>query len=206
MIKILFILFFLSGSFCSFSQEKWASGKKDTILENTDFRQKDTSFWIYNLRQLRDAVYTSNKVKAKIFFNFPFKSEGNEIWYLVYSDNEKAIEKIKHPSKPFTEKDFETHFAKIFPKQLTKCFLKIKLETILKNGQAESEIIKEGNATYKLYITYDKILRTFELNLATNTLYKISDSEYEPAEANYIYRFKVLKNGHIKFQEFLMAG
>ena len=206
MTKILFILFFISWSFCAFSQEKRSAGKKDTILQNNDFRQKDTSYWIYNLRQLRDALYTSNKLKAKTFFDFPVKSEGNELWYLVYSDNEKAIDKIKHPSKPFGEKDFDMHFAKIFPKQLAKCFLKIKLENVLKNGQAESGIIKVSNTTYKLHITYDKSLRIFELNLATNTPYKISDSEYEAAEANYIYRFKILKNGHVKFQEFLMAG
>ncbi len=61
---------------------------------NIQFKQKDTSYWADNLRQFRDALYKNDKSKAKEFFDFPFKNEGNEICYLAYSGNEKAFDKL----------------------------------------------------------------------------------------------------------------
>jgi hypothetical protein len=170
------------------------------------FKQKDTTYWVDNFRQFRDALSKNDKTKAKEFLDLPFQNEGNEIWYLAYSDNEKATDKLNENVKPFTEKDFDKYFNKIFTKQLVKCLLKIKTDDLYKNGKSESPEIKDSSATYKLYVTFDKTDKTIELNLAIKTPYKISDTEYEAGESNFIYRFRILKNGHIKLKRILIAG
>ena len=170
------------------------------------FKQKDTTYWVDNFRQFRDALYRNDKAKAKEFLDLPFQNEGNEIWYLAYSDNEKATDKLNENVKPFTEKDFDKYFNKIFTKELVKCFLKIKTDDLYKNGESESPEFKDSLNTYKLYVTFDKKRKIIELNFATNNPFKISDTEYDAAEANFIYQFKILKNGHIKLKQISIVG
>lgn len=170
------------------------------------FKQKDTAYWVENLKHFRDALYKKDKSKAKEYLDFPFKNEGNEIWYLAYSDNDKATENLNQNVKSFTEKDFDKYFDNIFTKQLVKCFLKIKTDELYKTGKSESPEIKDSSTKYKLYVTFDKATKIVELNLATKTPYKITDTEYEVGESNFIYQFAVLKNGHIKLKRILIAG
>ncbi|MDX2049267.1 MAG: hypothetical protein SFU87_20955, partial [Chitinophagaceae bacterium] len=44
----------------------------------------DTTIWISNFRQFREAVYHRNKQQAKAFVDFPIMNDNNEIWHLVY--------------------------------------------------------------------------------------------------------------------------
>jgi hypothetical protein len=198
----------LALTFCltTLAQTNQTNLKVDSTKTFVPFKQKDTTYWVDNFRQFRDALYKNDKTKAKEFLDLPFQNEGNEIWYLAYSDNEKATEKLNENVKPFTEKDFDKYFNKIFNKQLVKCFLKIKTDDLYKNGKSESPEIKDSSTTYRLYVTFDKIDKTIELNLATRTPYKISDTEYETGESNFIYRFQISKNGHIKLKRILIAG
>lgn len=125
---------------------------------------------------------------------------------MAYSGDEKAADSLDQNVKPFTEEDFDKYFNKIFTKQLIKCLLKIKTNELYKTGKSESPEIKDSSTTYKLYVTFDKANRTVELGLATKTRYKISDTEYEEGESNFIYGFMILKNGHIKLKRILIAG
>jgi len=199
----IFFLFGLTFSLTTFAQTNL---KLDSSKTTFSLKQKDTSYWVENLRQFRDALYKNDKAKAKQFIDFPFKNEGNEIWYIAYSDNQKAINNLSQDVKPFTENDFDKYFDKIFPTQLVKCFLKIKTDVLYRTGKSESPEIKDSSTTYKLYTTYDKANKTLELNLATKTPYKISDTEYEPGESNFIYQFVIFKNGHLKLKRILIAG
>jgi len=197
----------LTLTFCStaFSQTSH-NLKSDSTKTVSSYKQKDTTYWVDNFRQFRDALYRNDKSKAKEFLDFPFKNGGNEIWYLAYSGDEKAADSLDQNVKPFTEEDFDKYFNKIFTKQLIKCFLKIKTNELYKTGKSESPEIKDSSTTYKLYVTFDKANRTVELGLATKTRYKISDTEYEEGESNFIYGFMILKNGHIKLKRNLIAG
>ena len=98
------------------------------------FKQKDTSYWVDNFRQFRDAIYQKDKAKAKSFVDFPIMNENNEIWYLAYDQNEKLIEKLPEKIKPFTEQDFDKYFDKIFSKRFINCILKIKTDELYKKG------------------------------------------------------------------------
>jgi hypothetical protein len=204
--KLFTTLFFVVFGMTTFAQTKLIISEKDSSSLTIQFKQKDTSYWVDNFRQFRDALYKNDKLKAKEFIDLPFKNEGNEIWYLSYADNEKASDKLDQNIKPFTEKDFDKYFDKIFSKNLIKCFLKIKTDDLYKKGKSESPETKDSSTTYKLYTTYDKVNKTIELNLATKTPYKISDTEYEAGESNFIYQFVILINGHIKLKRILIAG
>ena len=204
--KLVTALFFLTFSLSAFAQKKQ---KASSIIHGSpgiQFKQKDTSYWIENFRQFREALYQRNISKAKSFFDFPIKNESNDIWYLAFSDNGKASDSLGNNVKPFTEHDFDKYFDKIFSKDLIKCFLKIKMNELYKTGKSESPEFKDSSTSYKLYVTYDHTDKILELNLATRTNYKISDTEYEAGESNFIYQFQVLKNGHIKFKRLLIAG
>jgi len=204
--KLFTTLFFIAFCLTTFAQTKSTISDKDSGSLTIQFKQKNTSHWVDNFRQLRDALYKNDKSKAKEFIDFPFKSEGNEIWYLAYADNEKASDKLDQNVKLFTEKDFDKYFDKIFSKNLIKCFLKIKTDDLYRKGKSDSPEAKDSSTTYKLYTTYDKVNKTIQLNLATNTPYKISDTEYDAGESNFIYQFVILKNGHIKLKRILIAG
>lgn len=208
MTKLRQIFSLLALTFCliTLAQTNQTNLKVDSTNTLVPFKQKDTTFWVDNFRQFRDALYKNDKKKAKEFLDLPFHTEGNEIWYLAYSDNEKATDKLNEIVKLFTEKDFDKYFNKIFTKQLVKCFLKIKTDDLYKTGKSESPEIKDSSTTYILYATFDKTDKTIELNLATRTPYKISDTETEIGETNFIYRFQVLINGHIKLKRILIAG
>jgi hypothetical protein len=197
--KLLLLLFIVINCLTGSAQAKFVTTKKL-------FKQRDTTYWAENVRQFRDALYQGDKTKAKAFFDFPFINDGNELWYLIYSDNEKAFEKLGTKVKSLGEKDFEKYFTRIFPKQFIRCLLKIKIDEILKKGSSESPELKDSTTFYKLYATYSKKERILDLNLATRKPEKISDTEYEPNESSYIYQFTILENGHLKFKRFLIAG
>ena len=177
---------------------------KKTKTENNV--QKDTSYWVENLKILRNAILTNDKKTIKDFFSFPLNNEGNEIWYLAFGDNEKLLEKIGEKTKLFTEKDFDKYYKNIFAKQFQSCFLKLKLDKILKIGESESPTIKEGRNSYRLNATYNKGDNILTLSLAIIHHQKTSETEFEPYESNYIYRFGILKNGHLKLKGIYIAG
>lgn len=205
-LRQIFSLIALTFCLTTLAQTNQINLKVDSTKTLVPFKQKDTIYWVDNFRQFRDALFKNDKTKTKEFLDFPFQNEGNEIWYLAYSENEKASDKLNGNVKPFTEKDFYKYFDKIFTKQLVKCFLKIKTDELYKSGKSESPEIKDSLNTYKLYTTYDKVNGTIELIFATNTPYKISETEYEAGEANFIYQFMILKNGHVKLKRILLAG
>lgn len=204
--KLFTTLFFVAFCLTTCAQTKPTVSGKNSSLLNVQFKQKDTSYWVDNFRQFRDGLYKKDKSKAKEFLDFPFKNPGNEIWYLVYADNEKALDKLDENVKTLTEKDFEKYFDKIFTKPLINCFLKIKMDDLYKKGKSESPMIKDSSNTYKLYTSYDKLNKIVELNLAINATYKTSDTKYEAGESNFMYQFLILQNGHIKLKKILIAG
>ena len=133
--KLFTSLLFVAFCLTTYAQTKPTFSDKDSNSLSIQFKQKDTSYWVDNFRQFRDALYKNDKSKAKEFVDLPFKNEGNEIWYLAYADNEKASDKLEQTVKPFSEKDFDKYFDKIFTKNLIKCFLKIKTDDLYKKGK-----------------------------------------------------------------------
>jgi hypothetical protein len=200
------LCFYLSCVLACLCMEVAAQDSKPHSQDlRTQYTQKDTSYWVVNFEQFRDALYHRNKAKAKLFFDFPIGTENGELWYMALGENAQ-IKDTAASLTVFTAKDFERYFDKIFPKELVQGFLKIKLKELYSKGQYETAIWKVKGAKYKLYASYDPSGKTVELNLSVHTAVQISTNEYDTSESNYIYRFTILPNGNIKFRDFFIAG
>ena len=209
MTKLTQIFFLIALSFCltTFAQSSQTNLKLESAKISVPFKQKDTTYWVDNFRQFRDVIFQKDKTKSKMFFNFPIKDSSNEIWYLAYDQNEKAIDKLRDFINPFTDADFDKYFDKIFTKNFVKSLLKIKANELYKKGTYETIKFKDSSTTYILYSTYNKTENTLELNFASKTVYR--DEKGEPldgGEFNVIYYFEITKKGHVKFKQIRLAG
>ncbi|THU40358.1 hypothetical protein FAM09_10855 [Niastella caeni] len=178
--------------------------KGNTQVETAQLAQatSDTAKWINSFREFRDAVYQRKKEKVKPFIEFPIAS--HEIWYLVGDDSKTNVQTDE--SIPFTEKDFEKHYSKLFFKEFVNCLLKVKTEELYKSGKYQTPSIKDGTTTYVLYCTVDKTDNILTLNLNSNSRVDIGNGEYESGEGSTIYIFAILPNGKIKLKKLQMAG
>lgn len=198
LIKPMFLFFFLLSGVIAFAQTPQP-------VTDTPFMQKDTSYWVYNFRQFRDAVYQADKKKARAFANLPFTGEYNNIWQLAY-DFEQA-EKLERKGTPFTETDFYKHFNKLFPKDFINCLLKIKTEELYKVGEYTTVTFEDSTASksYMMIATWNKPDNTLMLNLSSRTIFKQGEDE-EVGEFSVIYIFEITRKGHIKFKAVGLAG
>ena len=181
------------------------SAQTQRNVADTSFAQKDTSYWSYNFRQFRDAVYQNDIAKAKSFIDLPFMSENNEIWYLL---NTKVVEKMGDKVKPLTESDFVRYFNSLFPKYFIKCLLKVKTDELYKTGEYTTMRLEDSPSSKDYYwmdAKWDKSDNTLTLYLNSRAAYKDEDGE-GVSELAIIYVFEITKKGHIKLTGIGMAG
>ena len=171
-------------------------------FKKTFFPQWDTTGWINSFREFRNAIYKNDRAKVKQFIDFSIMNDNNEIWYLAYNYDDKLISKLPTKIKPFTEKDFDKYYSKVFTKRFINTILKIKSNQLYITGAAESIRFKDRSGTYKMYVTFDKEDKILTLNLASETAIKTEDG----GEFNVIYQFDVVNNHEIKFRQVRLAG
>jgi hypothetical protein len=185
--------------------EAFPATQENTVTEPNQPGQ-DTTKWIDNFKEFRDAVYQKDKEKVKQFVDFPIIGEGNGIWYLVYEGVDNKVNSLSDSVKPFTEKDLDKYFDSLFPKRFINCLLKIKSEELWEKGSVSTKEIKSGNTTYVMYATFEKSDSMLSLNLNSNSPFKTDDGEWDSSEFSEIYQFTVLSNGKIKFLRVQLAG
>ncbi|MES1225289.1 MAG: hypothetical protein ABUT20_57950 [Bacteroidota bacterium] len=168
----------------------------------------EDSNWIQHFREFRMAVYQDNKDKVKSFFVFPVMSENNEIWDLVTDGNTEPLKLHPGKIKPFTEKDFDQYFGKLFSRRFINALLKVKTDELYKKGEtATIQLSEEKATTYQMIASFDKDDKTLNLNLASNTIMKDKDGEVlDGGEFSINYIFSILANGQIRFSQVRMAG
>jgi hypothetical protein len=160
---------------------------------------------VVNFEQFRDAIYQRNKAKAKAFFDFPMDTADGELWYLALGGFSNATD-VAATSKYFTAKDLDRYFDHVFPSELVKGFLKVKIKELYNTGHSESPEWKKDQKTYQLRARYDRESSEIELNLSIHSAVKVSENEFDPIESNLIYKFSIRPNGHIKFLNCFLAG
>ena len=166
------------------------------------FSTADTAL-IQQFKEFRTAIYTKDITKVKSFIDFPIRNENNEIWDLVFMGNEKQKPTTGNAGKPFTEKDFDKYFDRIFSKRFIQTLQKIKSAQLFTTGDTQTETISDGKSTnYYMSGHYDKTEKTFDLGLQSKTHYKDEDD----GEFSIIYQFKILPNGQLKFVQVRLAG
>ncbi len=176
--------------------------------QNNTFVQKDNAMWIDNFREFRNAVYQRDIIKVKSFIDFPVMNINNEIWYLVYADNETRLSKISDKIKPFTEQDFDKYFDILFSKKFITCINKIKTEELYKNGEFQTiEFNENKKNSYQMYATVNKKDNTLQLNMTSKTIENDEKEEaLDSTESSIIYCFRLIKNRTLKFFQIRLAG
>lgn len=178
---------------------------KTTVKTNDSAAANDE--WIADFKKFRDAIYQNDKATIKSFIDFPLMNENNEIWDLAYLDEEIMPEaQAENQIKPFTEIEFDKRCPNIFPRHFTKSLLKVKTDSLLRNGQHETMALNEQDTLiYKMYTNVDsgKILR---LHLWTNKPIKLENGEFDASEFSIIYEFDIINSKHLKFRSVRMAG
>ena len=184
------------------------TNKTHAAIAGEKIIQSGSSTWIEQFREFRDAVYKHDKGKVRTFVDFPIMNDNNEIWYLVYGGDEKAINMLSKKIKPFTEKDFDLYFDKLFSNDFINAILKIKTAELYTNGETETIKFHKGKATtYQIDATFDKPDNTLSLNLSSKTIIKDKDGETEDGgESSTIYMFKISPQGKLKFIQVRLAG
>ena len=169
-------------------------------------QQPDTNRWIDHFREFRTAVYQQDKNKVKSFIDFPIMNDNNEIWDMVYQGKGGPL--LSDKIKPFTEKDFDLHYNKLFTKRFIAALLKIKTDELYTKGETETVTLHDGAATtYKIIASFDKQAHLLQLNLASDTIIKNASGEVEDGgEYNEIYYFIITAAGKIKFKQIRLAG
>jgi hypothetical protein len=176
------------------------------LISVTGFSQKRSC--IESFKTFRDAVYNNDTATIKSYFSFPFENFANEIWYLVLTEKELEAKNLGMGEiTPFTEKDFNRYYKKLFPKQFVKALLKVKSADLFNNGKVESPEIKDGNTSITIYASLDKEESTLTLNVAYNTAWQEKSGEImDGGESNVIYNFRMLNNGQLLFLNVRLAG
>ncbi len=166
----------------------------------------DSVTWINSFRDFRTAVYEKNLSKVKSFINFPIMNEGNEIWYLTDKDPDKEMKGLTDEIKPFTEKHFDDRYQKIFPKTFVNSILKIKTDSLFRNGEFETVELLADGLNYKTMASVNKEKNQLVLNMAYYSPKNAIKEDEEGVEYNVIYYFDILPNNQIKFKQIKMAG
>ncbi|MFN5476677.1 MAG: hypothetical protein ACK484_08830 [Sphingobacteriales bacterium] len=199
---LIFFILIIFSPITALSQKKATDQKSRASLP---YHQTDTVYWVVNFEQFRDAIYQRNKAKAKAFFDFPMDTADGELWYLALGGFSNATD-VAATSKYFTAKDLDRYFDHVFPSDLVKGFLKVKIKELYNTGHSESPEWKKDQKTYQLRARYDRESSEIELNLSIHSAVEVSENEFDPIESNLIYKFSIRPNGHIKFLNCFLAG
>lgn len=188
------------SSMLSFSSCKWEtnsnqsqeSENKNQIVVNRLDTLKN------QFKQFRKCVIEDRKNDAKIFFDFPIKSD--DLWYKSLDD--KEVE--KHLGNAFTERDFETYFDKIFIKAFKESLSDIDVQQLFDIGKFKTKYVVSKENDYLVKCQMETTYSNNELKLVFSSVFQNKANEFE-AEHTEIYAFNVSGN-RFKFATFYMAG
>lgn len=177
--------------------EQVATNEISRVDTATATATSDTVKWIDHFREFRDALYQQKKEKVKMFIGWPLISDG--IWFLV-GDESKTNVQTDEPI-PFTEKDFDKFYSRLFFKEFINCLLKVKTEELFKNGEYQTPEIKVDATIYILYCTVNEAENTLSLNFSSVTKGVNENGEIDGSEGNVIYTFDILPDGMIRLKK-----
>lgn len=200
---ILFALVLLAFISCKDGSEQKIT--ETSVIANDSAAVNDE--WLADFKRFREAVYHNDIATIKSFIDFPVMNENNEIWDLAYLGEEIMPETQNEIQiKPFTETEFEKRCSFIFPRHFIKSLLKVKTDSLLRNGQYETiEFNEQDSFYYKMYVDIDSGKR-LNLHLWSNKPIKIEDGEFDAAEFSIMYEFDIINNKHLKFRRVRLAG
>lgn len=184
------------------------SVKIEKNIENIVFECNSDSVKA-NFKEFRDALYSRNLNKIKIFFEFPVVAESNGLWYQAYM-NEENIPINLESATPFHEKDLDKRFDKIFDKNFIKDLLKVKTDSLFSQGKYETPKKYDKNSYYYMEVIFDEKSKVLIINQITGGSIIVDDglggTVEEANEGLVSFQFKINDKNKLIFKDIVMAG
>ena len=180
--------------------------------ENTDKAVKDSparptytdTAWFSDFRALSVALSRGDRAAVKSWFKFPIVDSLNEIW--AFTDSGEVVTR-ENGAVPFTEKDFDVRYDRLFPQELVKGMEKLKLDSLVPGMADDLELGGNDSLRYSL-ITYVDGAKT-EFNLLLNTTYipvvEGKRDEEESMENSVGFIFEIRGGKKLMFRELRLA-
>lgn len=160
--------------------------------------------WFADLRAFSVAVSKGDRAAVKGWFRFPIIDTLNEIW--VYTDTSEVPYR-DHGAVPFTEKDFDARYDRLFTPELVKGLEKLKLDSIVPGMADDLELGGNDSVRYSL-ISYVDGAKT-EFNLLLNSTYipvvEGKRDEEEAMESSVGFIFDIRQGKKLVFRELRLA-
>lgn len=203
---IIFCAILVLFTFCkNENQQTLNSAETIANIDTTVSLSNKNPDWITQFKQLRQAIYQSDTLVLKSFFDFPIIADSsNYIWMLAYNFNEKRIEELSADQvKPFTETDFMRYCKNLFPNTTKQSLLSIKSDSLAINKSAESykEYTEKGYA-YTASVSFDEDTQELSIGILSHGIQK----DNFDGEGAIFYIFKWTKDARLKFNKVMLAG
>lgn len=193
------VFIFTISTILSFGKSKNEPLSNEIIQESITNTYKDEVIkdpYLSDFVKIRDLIYKSDTENLKKYFKFPIQDQN--IWYLVDSEGELDSH------KPFTEKDFDKYFSKIFHNYFIKHLLKVKSKELFSKGNFSTNVISyredENTVNSKLDCVYNK---KNKLTLTFLTEYYNGKDKLSESMCSYDF---IVVNGHLIFKGVTLAG
>ena len=194
-----------------YSCSNTSSGNTPQATADSITHKPDTlnSSWINNFRNLRTAIYQDDINKIKAYFRFPVLNTNNEIWSVALADPDDTVTGVSSDTLiPFTEKDFDKYYKKLFTKEFIAGISKIKSDELFKKNETSTDMLTADSATnYSMLASINKENNTLNLILLFNTDVKDENgNDLDAGESGIGYTFVIQNDGHLIFKEIRIAG
>lgn len=215
------IIILISGllvfSSCKNKPEGTSGGKVDTvndarakdIPQNAAVEISESSNWLDDFKDFRNALYANDTLKLKTYFDFPLSDEGSSIWALcelTEAERRNRDQEVGN-TDAFYEKDFDRYYKRIFNKKFLTGILKLKSAALLSKGKTETEEFPDASTPFVMHATMDEELKTLQLNMAFRNNGTDEDGNYvSEGEYNVIYIFDVIDGRKLMFKKIVIAG
>jgi hypothetical protein len=160
--KIIFPLILTIGV-CSCGNHSSENNQPQSQPDATLSPDSLKSIEIANFRVLRDAIYHGQAEIVKNYFKFPVLNDNNQIWSLALTEGKELAHDYQlEPLVPFTEKDFDRYFKKLFPKEFITSILKIKSEDLFRKDSSSTIVFDRDTAmSYQMIGSVDEKKKSF---------------------------------------------
>lgn len=159
------------------------------------------SIWINEFKDFRNAIYQNDLQRLNKYID---SNLTKETWFLIDNKNYSSID------KPFTKKDFQKLYTKVFDKPFITSLLSIKTSDLYERDcvfSSKPSIINRN--IYKAVLSREKHKNNFSICIFKESLdipREIDQPMIGCEGCSQMYYFEIDTNSHLKFKGINLAG
>ncbi len=161
--------------------------------------------WIDAFQEFSTAIAVKDLAKQKSFFVFPIDADSTQIWYAVYDKMPENEWPSPLPST-FSEADYDKYHSNLFPEDFQNGLPKVKIDSLLKDGEYTTPMINDGKIPYYLAVHFDETSQMLQFTLSYSGGVDEQGDYVSEGEYALIYLFKFEDGKTLRFDKMLFAG